>query len=72
MTIWGAMIVILFAGIVFGFIGMVMIEVNRRFITDDLEKVLYSYTDYVMKKSVDMTVELQKKMMEDSDDPLER
>ena len=78
MTIWQAMIVVLFAGLVFAFAGAVLIELSHqnsikrsnglaKFITTDVKRMLYDYTDDIMKKTIDMTMEMQKKMMEDSE-----
>lgn len=78
MTTFELMLVILFTGLVFGSIGLILIKVNHeftiirtnglaRFITTDVKRMLYDYTDDIMKKTIDMTMEMQKKMMEDSE-----
>lgn len=78
MTTFELMMVILFTGLVFGSIGLILIKINHeftiirtnglaRFITTDVKRMLYDYTDDIIKRSTDMTMEMLNKMTEDSE-----
>lgn len=79
MTILEVMLATVFAGAVLCLVGGILIHLNHEYaekrfarmefvIRNNTKKMLIEYTDDLLKKTMDMSIEMTKKMMGETDD----